>query len=86
MVLVDDDGCLTGLYERIAAEFSHRHGHWAYAKSIPELQSSASKWLGRAAVRRPRWDRIVDLVTLGVPAERQEKMLAVAAGLYTGGH
>ncbi|WP_143267020.1 hypothetical protein [Amycolatopsis thailandensis] len=33
-------------------------------------------------MRRPRWDRIVDLVTLGVPAEQQEKMLAFAAGLY----
>ncbi|MFI7121852.1 hypothetical protein [Amycolatopsis sp. NPDC049868] len=82
VVLVDDDGCLTGLYERIVETFGHRHGHWAFAKTVADLQSSASKWLGRAAMRRPRWERIVDLVAIGVPAALRDEVLAIAAGLY----
>jgi hypothetical protein len=82
VTLTDADGCLTTVLARIADRFGGREGHWAHGKTLESLKNSTSKWLGKCAVRRPRWDRIQDAIAVQIPVEHLPGTLAAAAGLY----
>jgi hypothetical protein len=81
-VLADEEGCLTETYRALLAAHAHDGRHWTHGKTVKSLQSRASKYLGRAAERIPAWDKIVDILRVGVPHADLDIVLADAAGLY----
>ncbi|RSN21819.1 hypothetical protein DMC61_36130 [Amycolatopsis sp. WAC 04169] len=82
VVLSDDFGSLTGTYEQLVATYADQDGHWAYGKTITDLRSLISKWLGKSAVRIPSWERITDTLRVWVVPEKLPDFVAFAAGLY----
>lgn len=81
-VLADDEGCLTETYRALLLAHAHDDHHWTHGKTLKSLQSRASKYLGRAAERVPAWDKIVDILHVGIPHRDLDIVLADAAGLY----
>ncbi|MFJ9782570.1 hypothetical protein ACIRSS_23515 [Amycolatopsis sp. NPDC101161] len=82
VVLTRDDGCLTRMYERLITRHAGERGHWLYGKSVEQMQSGCSKYLGKSAKYRPRWDMIIDALRAQVPADELPAILAHVAGLY----
>jgi len=82
VVLVDEHGSLASLHERLKEAGDAHPQHWAASRDITALQSRTSKWLGKYAVRLPKWELIVECLRLQVPREHLPQILAVAAGLH----
>jgi hypothetical protein len=82
VVLVDKHDCLTEAYRAVAERYGHRPGHWAHGSDLGDLQKKCSKFLGRGARRRPRWEEIVDVLAVAVSEENRPVITALAAGLY----
>ncbi|WP_370964892.1 hypothetical protein [Amycolatopsis sp. cg9] len=82
VVLTRDDGCLTRMYERMITRHAHQPGHWLHGKTVEQMQSSCSKYLGKSAMYHLRWYMITDALRVQVPPEQLPTILAYAAGLY----
>jgi hypothetical protein len=82
VVLVDEHGSLASLHERLKEAGDAHPQHWAAGKTITALQSRTAKWLGKYAVRLPKWEMIVECLQLQVPREHLPQILAVAAALH----
>ncbi|WP_436493922.1 hypothetical protein [Actinokineospora sp. HUAS TT18] len=82
VVLVDKHDCLTDSYRAVADRYGHLPDHWAHGSDLADLQRKCSKFLGRGARRRPRWEEIRDVLEVGVSAENRPVITALAAGLY----
>jgi hypothetical protein len=82
IVLADEHGRLTTLHQRLATVAAGDNDHWAAGRPVDKLPNSTAKWLGKAAIRRPRWDRIEEFLRLQVPREHLPVVRATAAGLY----
>jgi hypothetical protein len=82
VVLADEHGSLASLHERLKEAGDAHPQHWAANRDTTALQSRTSKWLGKYAVRLPKWEVIVECLQLQVPREHLPQILAVAAGLH----
>jgi hypothetical protein len=82
VVLADEHGSLASLHERLKEAGDAHPQHWAAGRNLTALQSRTSKWLGKYAVRLPKWEVIVECLQLQVPREHLPRILAVAAGLH----
>jgi hypothetical protein len=82
VVLADEHGSLASLHERLKGAGDAHPQHWAAGRTITALQNRTAKWLGKYAVRPPKWEWIVECLQLQVPREHLPQILAVAAGLH----
>ncbi|CRK61729.1 hypothetical protein [Alloactinosynnema sp. L-07] len=82
VVLVDENDSLSESYRAVAEEYGHLPGHWAYGSDLGDLQKKCSKFLGRGARRRPRWEEIRDVLAVAVSDGNRPVITAMAAGLY----
>jgi hypothetical protein len=82
VVLTRDDGCLTRMYERLIARHAQAPGHWLHGKTVGQMQSACSRFLGKAARTRPSWKMITDALRVQLPDDELPVVLAHAAGLY----
>jgi len=82
VALVDEQQCLTTAYLALLATWSTVEGHWAYGKTLPAIQKSCAKHLGKGAEKLPSWRKIRDTVHAALPPAEAAAVLAVAAGLF----
>ncbi|MBE8522417.1 hypothetical protein ILP97_33845 [Amycolatopsis sp. H6(2020)] len=82
VVLADEHGRLTTLHRRLAVAAARDPEHWAAGRPAEKLPNSTAKWLGKAAVRRPPWQRIEEFLRLQVPPQHLQPVRAAAAGLF----